>query len=196
MPEAEPSDFGVNHLQQLFGPSTSQLFESNPESERLVREAEAGAGSELNSSVRREWTDETTLETLKRACFEKSDVCWNEDLGFTPSDMSDDVSSASSSDDADSNSDDNCRSAEIDGEKNASDLVAPSDLAGKSCFKHVKSGKLHFIGRTAQGEQIFKCGRRCNSNYVAMPVVPAFTAHGCMTCFGWNDSRRDDESSE
>lgn len=103
------------------------------------------------------------------------------------SDMSDSPETDNSSVDRDSDSDDVTRRVELDGEKNASDLVAPSDLAGKCCFRHSKSQKLHFVGKTLFGVQYFKCGRKCNENYVKLNAVPAFSLHGCMTCFGWSD---------
>ena len=135
------------------------------------------------------------FETLLKASL--SHVSYESpDLGFEPSDVSDDASSLSSEDDSDSNSDDWGRRVEIDGEKNASDLVAPSDLAGKSCFKHVKSGKLHIVSKHLHGVEIFKCGRKYNSNYKPVGVVPAFAAHGCMTCFGWSDATRGEGSSD
>ena len=107
------------------------------------------------------------------------------------SDMSDLSESVESSTDSDSGSDDADRQALINGEKNSRDLVAPSDLSGKPCFKHVKSQKLHFVERSVGDVSVFRCGRKCNANYVKLTVVPSFAARGCMTCFGWSDKQAD-----
>ena len=112
------------------------------------------------------------------------------------SDMSDGEHSNLSSVDSDSASDEVDRKIELDGELNAKDLVAPSDLSGKQCFKHLKSGKLHFVGKTLYGVQYFKCGRKCNENYEKLSHVPAFSLDGCMTCFGWSDRPADDDSDQ
>ena len=111
-----------------------------------------------------------------------------------PSDMSESNSSVESSTESDSGSDDLERRAEIDGEKNSRDLVAPSDLSDKECFRHVRSRKLHFVGRCLYDIKYFKCGRKCNSNYEKLTAVPAFAAHGCMMCFGWSQSAQGDSS--
>ena len=184
-------------VSDMFGPSTSELFAMDPEAENLVKEV----GNSLSSDSKHvgdllHWSDDTTLESLMNASSLKRSLDVDNDFSFAPSDMSDGASSMSSSDDSDSNSEDLDRRVEIDGERNASDLVAPSDLAGRSCFKHVKSGKLHFVGKEVEGVKIFKCGRKFNSNYLPVQSVPAFTAHGCMTCFGWSDARKGDDSSE
>ena len=184
-------------LHELFGPSTSQLLETKPDAAKIFREVELESSAGLNSAAEQcEWNDDTTLEQLKSESLFKKGATGLESFGFEPGDMSEDSCSISSSDDSDSNSDDLNRRAEIDGEKNASDLVAPSDLSGKTCFKHVKSGKLHFSDKTLFGEKFFKCGRKCNGNYLQISAVPAFTAHGCMMCFGWSDTRKGDESSD
>ena len=186
----------VDLCHELFGPSTSQLLEKFPETEALIREATGECSPDLTRPAGKfEWNDHTTLEQLKQQHTGEHDTGF-ENLDFEPSDISEDASSASSSDDSDSNSEDLNRRSEIDGEKNACDLVAPSDISGKKCFKHVKSGKLHFVDKTVSGIEFFKCGRKCNSNYIQIAVVPAFTAHGCMTCFGWSDTRKDGDSSE
>ena len=96
--------------------------------------------------------------------------------------------------DCDSDSDDACRKAELDGLKNATDLVAPSDLTGRSCFRHKKSHKLHFVDKQLLGIKHFKCGRKCNENYEQLTEVPAFSLHGCMTCFGWSDKPGGEDS--
>jgi hypothetical protein len=139
--------------------------------------------------------DETTLDELKRHTLETG---FEPTFSFEPgevSDVSDAPESAESSTDSDSQSDDMERQAVLNGEKNAKDLVPPSDLAGKTCFKHVKSHKLHFVERCKDGVMIFRCGRRCNDNYVKLATVPAFAARGCMTCFGWSDKIDDEVGS-
>lgn len=187
---------GGDAFHDLFGPSTSELIDHDPVAAQILREASGDSSSGLNvSGSGRDWTDQTTLEQLRSMNDIGNSQGFETGFECEASDVSDDASSMSSSDDSDSNSDMESRRAEIDGERNASDLVAPSDLAGKSCFKHMKSGKLHFVGKTLLGTKIFNCGRKCNSNYVQISDVPAFTAHGCMMCFGWSD-RRDDDSSE
>ena len=136
--------------------------------------------------------DSTTLWDLRQSFFEKSDadhVALDE-----VSDMSDDSQSDESPEESDSGSDDRDRRALIDGERNAVDLVAPSDLVDKDCFKHRKSGKLHIVNKTLHGCSYFKCGRKCNDNYGMLSSVPAFAAHGCMTCFGWSQKPDSDSS--
>ena len=112
------------------------------------------------------------------------------------SDISDISSDDSSSVDDDCDSVELERQAELDGESNARDLVAPSDLAGKTCVRHVKSKKLHFIEKVRGDQNFFRCGRRCNANYEHVETVPAFAAHGCMMCFGWSTSRDSSDSGE
>ena len=139
--------------------------------------------------------DETTLDELKRHTLETG---FEQSFSFEPddvSDVSDAPDSAESSTDSDSQSDDMERQAILNGEKNAKDLVPPSDLAGKNCFKHVKSHKLHFVERCIDSVMIFRCGRRCKDNYVKLATVPAFAARGCMTCFGWSDKIEDEVGS-
>jgi hypothetical protein len=187
---------GGDAFHDLFGPSTSELIDQDPMAERILKEASGEFSPGLNLSASgHSWDDQTTLDQLRGMNSLGNSDGFATGFDLEASDVSDNASSMSSSDDADSNSDTVSRRAEIDGEKNASDLVAPSDLAGKSCFKHLKSGKLHFVGKTVFGTKIFNCGRKCNSNYIQITDVPAFTAHGCMMCFGWSD-RRDDDSSE
>ena len=188
---------GQDDMNDLFGLSTSQLLEKKPETKSFVREVERESSTGLKLRARQaDWDDDVTLDRVKKFALAEKASSSFKGLDFEPSDMSDDVSSITSSEDSDSNSDDLERRAEIDGEKNASDLVAPSDLAGKNCFRHVKSGKLHFVDKSVDGQKFFKCGRKCNENYMQISIVPAFTAHGCMTCFGWSDTRRGDDSSE
>ena len=110
------------------------------------------------------------------------------------SDMSEESKSVDSSEESDSGSDDCERRVLLDGERNAVDLVAPSDIVNKECFKHKKSGKLHIVNRTLHGSSYFKCGRKCNDNYCMLSSVPAFAAHGCMTCFGWSSKPTSDSS--
>ena len=135
------------------------------------------------------WNDDTTLEELmfyKRAQF--PDVLCHK-FDAESSEISDISSEFSSTVDDDSDSVELDRKAELDGERNAGDLVAPSDLTGKKCFRHCKSQKLHFVEKCVGGNQFFRCGRKLNQNYAPVEVAPAFTAHGCMTCFGWSDTR-------
>ena len=140
-----------------------------------------------------EFGDDTTLLELKKQSL-NSVPCEHVHELDAASDMSDDASSCESSSDSDSASEDLERRALLDGERNAVDLVAPSDLANKECFKHKKSQKLHLVGRTSFGNKFFKCGRKCNENYEGLSTVPAFAAHGCMTCFGWSQKPTTDSS--
>eukprot|EP00438_Fugacium_kawagutii_P012880 Skav209930 [mRNA] locus=scaffold1253:288684:290711:+ [translate_table: standard] len=92
--------------------------------------------------------------------------------------------SSSSESDAESGLSESDRRDEIEGRINASDLVLPSDLSSKRCFQHVKSMKFHFVDKTSEEHEIFRCGRRVNANYRRVTAAPAFTMHGCLTCFG------------
>ena len=139
-----------------------------------------------------EFGDDTTLLELKKHSLNSFHSDPAHDM--VASDISDDVSSRESSSDSDSASEDLERRALLDGERNAVDLVAPSDLANKECFKHKRSQKLHLVGRTSFGNKFFKCGRKCNENYEGLSTVPAFAAHGCMTCFGWSQKPASDSS--
>ena len=153
-------------------------------------------GSETFDQQSRAWPefgDETTLFELKNHFLNKTSGVGASDLGAV-SDISDDNQSVDSSVESDSGSDDLERRCALDGAKNAVDLVAPSDLVNKECFKHRKSGKLHLVGRSLFGVKHFKCGRKCNDNYSALSAVPAFAAHGCMTCFGWSLKPASDSS--
>ena len=139
------------------------------------------------SAEQQEIGDDVTLEELRLRNFKRPlNPGFSETLDEV-SDISDLSDSLESSTDADSGSDDAERQALINGEKNSKDLVAPSDLSGKICYKHSKSQKLHFVERSVGGVCTFRCGRKCNDNYVKMTVVPSFAARGCMTCFGWSD---------
>ena len=135
--------------------------------------------------------DDVTLEELRLSNLIHSSECDGPGNLDDASDMSDLSESVESSTDSDSGSDDADRQALINGEKNSRDLVAPSDLSGKTCFKHVKSQKLHFVERPVGDVSVFRCGRKCNANYVKLTVVPSFAARGCMTCFGWSDKQAD-----
>eukprot|EP00435_Cladocopium_sp_Y103_P074221 s101_g47.t1 len=135
----------------------------------------------------RGFDDNTTLEELRSRAVLQTQSSIVSDVLDVASDLSDDSVSAESSTDDDSDSDDNERQAVLNGTKNAVDLVAPSDLAGKTCYRHIKSQKLHFVERNSDNVLCFRCGRKCNENYQRVAVVPAFTAHGCMMCFGWSD---------
>ena len=158
-------------------------------------DAESGPHESESFQMSCNFHDETTLDELKRHTLETG---FEQTFSFESgdvSDVSDAAESAESSTDSDSQSDDMERQAVLNGEKNAKDLVPPSDLAGKTCFKHVKSHKLHFVERCKDGVMIFRCGRRCNDNYVKLATVPAFAARGCMTCFGWSDKIDDEVGS-
>eukprot|EP00435_Cladocopium_sp_Y103_P065166 s958_g27.t1 len=147
---------------------------------------------EASEPFEHSWDDDTTLEELmfyQNASASRPHGTFE----FHDSDVSD-ISSVTSSDDDDCDSSDLERQAEIDGAQNACDLVAPSDLAGKTCFRHFKSKKLHLVERTVEANLFFRCGRKCNPNYERLSAVPAFTAHGCMTCFGWSNQRDGDFS--
>lgn len=108
---------------------------------------------------------------------------------------SDEISgwSSSSESDADSDLSEADRRGEIEGMINASDLVAPSDLVRKKCFQHVKSLKFHFVEKTSDDSEFFRCGRRVNANYRHVTVAPAFTMHGCLTCFGVRSDPNDQD---
>ena len=161
-------------------PFNSFLMSLEP-SDELQSSADCHEG--LDPSTSTGFEDDMTLEiTLKRCAQVES----NHTIDGV-SDMSESSLSDNSSLDRDSDSEDIDRKAELDGEYNSSDLVAPSDLSGKRCFRHNKSKKLHFVDKTLYGVHYFKCGRKCNENYERLLTVPAFSLHGCMTCFGWSD---------
>ena len=138
--------------------------------------------------------DETTLEDLKLHALKRQSFLDQIDVDAA-SDMSELSGSLESSTDSDSGSDDADRQAEMNAERNASNLVAPSDLAGKVCYRHVKSRKMHFVEKTSFDVKIFRCGRKCNENYERLATVPAFAARGCMMCFGWSD-KADEAASD
>lgn len=146
------------------------------------------SGPQLESNVDKlpSFDDDMTLDQLRRFDLHGTDVRGEDSLQPDLSDVSDMSESVSSSCDDESDSDDADRRVEIDGERNARDLVAPSDIAGKTCYRHLKSKKLHLVDKNLLGVSIFKCGRKCNANYELLSNVPAFTAHGCLTCFGWS----------
>ena len=170
-----------------------QLVGTAPCSRDVETAHGSGPHAEGLNSADKCWDDDTTLEELKH--YRSANSCYAPvPFGMHDSDVSD-ISSATSSDDDDCDSSDLERQAVIDGEKNSKDLVAPSDISGKVCFRHLRSRKLHLVEKTVDEIKIFRCGRRCNSNYELLSVVPAFTAHGCMTCFGWSN-RRDSDSSD
>eukprot|EP00435_Cladocopium_sp_Y103_P001622 s4577_g1.t1 len=143
--------------------------------------------SKVDDAVGTGFEDDMTLEDLRIHTMHQPQFNLSSEFVDVASDISDWTESVESSTDDDSDSDDVERQAVLNGEKNATDLVAPSDLAGKSCYRHFKSQKLHLVGRHAEGAIFFRCGRKCNENYLKLSVVPAFTAHGCMMCFGWSD---------
>ena len=142
------------------------------------------------------WTtgfgDDTTLWDLRNSFLESSLACGVS--ADEASEVSDENLSVDSSVDSESGSEDRERRAVLDGERNALDLVAPSDLVDKECFEHKKSGKMHLVNRTLHGSKYFKRGRKCNDNYCLLSSVPAFGAHGCMTCFGWSSKPSSDSS--
>ncbi|CAL1135477.1 unnamed protein product [Cladocopium goreaui] len=142
------------------------------------------------------FNDDMTLEELKFYRTEDLSNGGEAPIANQDSDISDISSDDSSSVDDDCDSVDLERQAELDGESNARDLVAPSDLAGKKCVRHVKSKKLHFIERVCEGQQFFRCGRKCNANYEHVETVPAFAAHGYMMCFGWSASKDSSDSGD
>ena len=149
----------------------------------------------LDPSTLTGFEDDTTLETLRQIALKRCAQVESSHTDDGVSDMSESTLSDNSSLDRDSDSEDIDRKAELDGEHNSSDLVAPSDLSGKRCFRHNKSKKLHFVDKTLYGVHYFKCGRKCNENYERLSTVPAFSLHGCMTCFGWSD-RPDEGDSD
>ena len=153
---------------------------------------EDAQGLERDMETWPEFGDDTTLLELKKHSLDSFHSVLAHDMDA--SDISDDASSRESSSDSDSASEDLERRALLDGERNAVDLVAPSDLANKECFKHKRSQKLHLVGRTSFGNKFFKCGRKCNENYDGLSTVPAFAAHGCITCFGWSQKPASDSS--
>ena len=101
------------------------------------------------------------------------------------SESSGDQSSSSSSLDSDSLSTDRERRAAIDGEANARDLVPPSDIAGKICFRHKKSCKLHVVKSDSHGVMTFYCGRKAGPNHIRLDEAPAFDGNGCLVCFNY-----------
>ena len=189
----ENSRFGAFSSHVLPFQSSLMSLESS-----LKKGVDEPVHGELNTEELTGFEDDTTLETLKLQALRKqlqsnfSSFKADSDV----SDMSDGEQSNLSSVDSDSASDEVDRKAELDGELNARDLVAPSDLSGRQCFRHLKSGKLHFVGKTLYGVQYFKCGRKCNENYEKLSHVPAFSLDGCMTCFGWSDRPADDDSDQ
>eukprot|EP00435_Cladocopium_sp_Y103_P028840 s2040_g7.t1 len=141
-----------------------------------------------------EFGDDTTLSELRDHTLRESGALIPDKFETVASDISDASVSDDSETETDSDSDEADRKVEINGERNSRDLVAPSDLADKECFRHRKSRKLHLIGRVQRDVKLFKCGRRCNDNYEILTSVPAFAAHGCMTCFGWSLKPTSDSS--
>eukprot|EP00435_Cladocopium_sp_Y103_P001432 s3880_g1.t1 len=193
------SSFHVQPMESVFHESEQVSFEAPTGPDEPVDSAwDTGPlvvpGTQLSETRcdRQSWDDDTTLEELM--FYRKSNlVDFPQGFAMNDSDISD-MSSDTSSDDDSCDSTDLERQAEIDGEKNAGDLVAPSDISGKVCFRHLKSKKLHLVEKTVDGTSSFRCGRKCNVNYERIDVVPAFTAHGCMTCFGWTNHRESDSS--
>eukprot|EP00435_Cladocopium_sp_Y103_P039781 s2321_g10.t1 len=77
------------------------------------------------------------------------------------SDISDSPMSAESDFENDSSSDDAERRVELDGDKNARGLIAPSNLAEKGCFRHVKSRKLHLVRAVYMSDRGFFFASLC-----------------------------------
>ena len=141
--------------------------------------------------------DDTTLWDLREHTLKEYGTKRPFHADETPreiSEVDDSASSAESPCESESCSEDLERKAEIDGERNSHDLVAPSDLSGKECFRHVKSRKLHFVGKSLFDVKFFKCGRKCNANYEKLTTLPAFAADGCLTCFGCSQNPEEDSS--
>ena len=111
------------------------------------------------------------------------------------SESSGDQSSSSSSLDSDSLSTDIERKAAIDGEINARDLVPPSDIAGKICFRHKKSCKLHVVKSDSHGVMTFYCGRKAGPNHIRLDEAPAFDGNGCLVCFNYSSGPVNDSDS-
>ena len=111
------------------------------------------------------------------------------------SESSGDQSSSSSSLDSDSLSTDIERKAAIDGEINARDLVPPSDIAGKICFRHKKSCKLHVVKSDSHGVMTFYCGRKAGPNHIRLDEAPAFDGNGCIVCFNYTSGPANDSDS-
>ena len=155
------------------------------------------SGPQLESKIDKlpSFDDDMTLDQLRLFEMPETDSRKENPLQPDLSDASDMSDSMSSSCDADSDSDDAERRVELDGEHNARDLVAPSDIAGETCYRHLKSKKLHLVDKNLLGVSVFKCGRKCNANYELLSNVPAFTAHGCLTCFGWSLDADDNSSN-
>ena len=111
------------------------------------------------------------------------------------SESSCDQSSSSSSLDSDSLSTDIERKAAIDGEINARDLVPPSDIAGKICFRRKKSCKLHVVKSDSHGVMTFYCGRKAGPNHIRLDEAPAFDGNGCIVCFNYTSGPVNDSDS-
>ena len=166
-----------------------------PEETKRASSPVLGPQSEEGHDLSHPWHDDMTLAELGKIQSHVAGVESSSCQHFQLSDASDVSDSVSSSCDGDSDSDDAQRRVELDGERNSRDLVAPSDIAGKKCFRHVKSKKLHLVEKCVSGSEVFKCGRKCNSNYEKLECVPSFTAHGCLTCFGWSMNHDSDSAS-
>lgn len=111
------------------------------------------------------------------------------------SDVESSSGSSSSSLDSDSVSTDRERRATIDGGVIARGLDPPSDLAGKVCFMHKKSCKLHIVKSESPGFSVFFCGRKSSENYMRLDETPAFDGNGCLVCFNYTSDPVDDSES-
>ena len=107
------------------------------------------SGPQLESKIGKlpSFDDDMTLDQLRLFELPETDSRRENPLQPDLSDVSDMSDSMSSSCDDDSDSDDAERRVELDGEHNARDLVAPSDIAGKTCYRHLKSKKLHLVDK-------------------------------------------------
>eukprot|EP00435_Cladocopium_sp_Y103_P051099 s684_g15.t1 len=152
------------------------------------------SGDVLPGDVLPGFGDDTTLLELRDHALRDMHGVGQADFETCASDISVSSDSSDSVVETDSDSDDADRQVELNGHKNARGLIAPSDLASKECFQHVKSRKLHLVARSLFSSKFFKCGRKCNDNYQRLSEVPAFAAHGCMTCFGWSQKPTSDSS--
>jgi len=184
------------------------VVDSGLEHEEVIDETEAEApdvdidsvrekvseifNSALSAQRQQTWDDNTTLRELVPQAFPAVEQIDR----VESSDSSDGIDTSSSSFDSDSSSDCDDRRAQIDGDANSRNLVAPSDLARLECFIHYKSGKLHLVSRKDGINRVFKCGRTLNSNYRKLEATPVFAGDGCLTCFNFRDAPTQGSESE
>jgi hypothetical protein len=149
----------------VFGESHVSSSRVEPAEPKRASSPVLGHQFERKHDLQHPWHDGMTLEELGKLDSHGAGVESYSCPLFQLSDASDVSDSVSSSCDNDSDSDDAERRVELDGECNSRDLVAPSDIAGKKCYRHVKSKKLHLVEKSVSGLEVFKCGRKCNSNF-------------------------------